>query len=191
MSGPARPLTSTAVDWTGYAIFDPEVDRPLHEVGRREAKRHFDKLMAGKEERKAQLSALLERDAGLALGDDDAAISALDHWYRDRLEPDPQRPHRLAPEWYSVVNDMGLHLGDVAITRCPWLRWELFVWGRKDVSYQRPVLMGFRIPDAKYNVDPDWSIAAVGHAQLRGQPVDDEELVPLLHRITETADGRF
>ena len=156
MSGPARPLTSTAVDWTGYAIFDPEVDRPLHEVGRREAKRHFDKLMAG-----------------------------------TRLEPDPQRPHRLAPESYSVVNDMGLHLGDVAITRCPWLRWELFVWGRKDVSYQRPVLMGFRIPDAKYNADPDWSIAAVGHAQLRGQPVDDEELVPLLHRITETADGRF
>lgn len=178
------------MDWTGYEIFDPEVDRPLHEVDRRRAKRHFERLMAQKEERKSQLAGLLARNDGPGLGDDDASVSALDRWYRERLQADPQRPHRLLPEWYSVVNDMALHLGDLAIARCPWLHWELFVWGRKDASYHRPVLMGFRVPNGRYNVDPDWSIAAIGHAQLSGQPVDAEELVPMLHLVAEHAEGR-
>jgi hypothetical protein len=179
------------VDWTGYEIFDPEVDRPLNEVTRAEARRHFDKLMAQKDERNAQLAALLVRNRGPELGDDDAAISALDHWFRDRVEPDPERPHRLLPEWYSVGNDMALHLGDVAIARSPWLHWELFTWGKKDVAYQRPVLMGFRVPDKRYNVDLDWNLAVIGHRQVTGQPLEDEELVPMLHRIAEHAEGRF
>jgi hypothetical protein len=178
------------VDWTGYEVFDPEVDRPLHEVSRAQARRHFDKLMAEKEERKAMLAALLERD-GLELGDDDASISALDHWYRDRVEPDPERSNRLFPEWYSVANDMALHLGDVAISRSPWLRWELYVWGKKNASYHRPVLMGFRVPHDKYNVDLDAAVVGLGLRRVTGQAVDDEELVPLTHLLAEHAEGRF
>lgn len=51
------------MDWTGYELFDPGVDGPLARVSLEQARMHFDKLMAEREERKAQLAALLARDA--------------------------------------------------------------------------------------------------------------------------------
>jgi hypothetical protein len=179
------------VDWTGYDVFDPEVDRPLQQVGRKEAKRHFDKLMAEKEERKALLAALMQRNEGPALGDDDASISALDHWFRENVEPDPTQPHRLLPEWYSVVTDMALHLGDVAIARSPRLRWELYVWGRKNANYQRPVLMGFDTSNSRYNVDLAAGLAGIGLRQVKGMELEDEELVRMRRRIADAAVGVF
>ncbi len=47
---------------------------------------------------------------------------------------------------------------------CPGLRWEFFTWGKKDVSYQRHVIMGFsRVPSPKYNLDLEAAVAAYGH----------------------------
>ena len=37
-----------SVDWADYVPFDPGVDRPLHEVSRREARAAFQRLMAFK-----------------------------------------------------------------------------------------------------------------------------------------------
>jgi hypothetical protein len=179
------------VDWTGYDVFDPEVDGPLQKASRAQARRHFDRLMAEKPERKAQLAALMQRNSGPALGDDDAAIAALEHWFREQVEADPAQPHRLVPEWYSVVTDMGLHLGDVAIARSPNLRWELYVWGARNVNYQRPVLMGFETPDPKYNVDLAAGLAGLGLRQAQGMALEDEELVPMLRRIADAAVGVF
>jgi hypothetical protein len=179
------------MDWSGYEVFDPEVDRPLQEVSRAQARRHFDKLMAEKEDRQALLAALLQRNGGPALEADDAAISALDHWFRERVEADPDQPHRLLPEWYSVVNDLALHLGDVAIARNRQLRWELFVWGRRNANFQRPVLMGFEVPNPRFSVDLVAELVVIGHRQVKGMELDDEEFVPLLHRITEAAEGSF
>jgi hypothetical protein len=39
------------------------------------------------------------------------------------------------PEWYSVVHDVALFLGDLMIARCPELRWEFFTGGKKNVAY--------------------------------------------------------
>src|SRR5262249_24477501 len=74
------------------------------------------------------------------------------------------RPGRLAPVWYSIVNDIALFLGDVMIQRHPELRWEFFIWAKKDISYQRHVIMGFnRVSNPKYNIDIDAAVAAYGH----------------------------
>jgi hypothetical protein len=68
------------------------------------------------------------------------------------------------PEWYSVVNDVALFLGDVILERCPGLRWEFFTGGKKDVAYQRHVIMGFsRVPNSKFNVDIDRNVATYAH----------------------------
>jgi hypothetical protein len=81
----------------------------------------------------------------------------------DRLAP--QRPGSLLPDWYSVVNDVALFLGDVMIERHPNLHWEFFTWGKKNASYQRPVIMGFGTEDPKFrtNLDVHRGVATYGH----------------------------
>jgi hypothetical protein len=39
----------------------------------------------------------------------------------------------LLPDWYSVVNDLALFLGETMIERCSTLRWEFFTGGKKNV----------------------------------------------------------
>jgi len=94
----------------------------------------------------------------------DEGLQDLNDWFSDNVEPDPQKPGRLLPDWYSVVNDVALFLGETMIERYPTLRWEFFTGGKKDVAYQRRVIMGFtQVPNAKYNVDIDRNVAAYGH----------------------------
>jgi hypothetical protein len=94
----------------------------------------------------------------------DTAIQDLNDWFVANVEPDPDNPGRLSPEWYSVVHDVALFLGDLIIERCPGLRWEFFTGGKNDVAYQRQVLAGFtQVPNSKYNLDLDRRVATYGH----------------------------
>jgi hypothetical protein len=162
------------MDWSDYEIFDPGVDRPLKEVSRAQAKTHFDLMMASREERREQLSRLVGRES-LTLGSSDEDLLALERWFRRSVEPDPSASGRLEPTWYSVVNDIGLHLGEVIIERSGRvLRWELYLAGRKNVAYQRPVIMGFTgVANPTYNVDADLAVARYAHALVIGRDPDE------------------
>lgn len=117
---------------------------------------------------------------GVELETSDDAIQRLNDWFRANVEPDPDHPGRLLPDWYSVVNNVALFLGDVMIERCPGLRWEFYVWGKKNVSYQRHAIMGFsQIPDTKYSIDIDRRVAAYGH-----QIVASRGSVPTYGQVT-------
>jgi len=77
--------------------------------------------------------------------------------------------------WYAVVNDIALFLGDTMIERCPNLAWVMFDKGKKDISFQRHVIMGFsKVPNPKYNVDVDLIIGMYGH-RIVGEKDDDAE----------------
>jgi len=119
--------------------------------------------MAEKQARIEMLRQLLKAN-GVDLSDTDDGILRLNEWFLANVEPDPEQPGRLLPEWYSVVNDVALFLGEVIIERCPGLRWEFFIGGKKDAAYQHHVIMGFsRAPNPKFNVDIDRNVATYGH----------------------------
>lgn len=171
-------------NWDGYEVYDPGVYGPLHTLPRAEARRAFTRLMEAKPERIAMLRRLL-RANGVELANTDAAIQNLNDWFLANVKADPEKPGRLLPEWYSVVNDMALFLGDVIIERCPGLHWEFYIWGKKNVSYQRPVIMGFsQVANPKYNVDLDRIIAACGH-----RVVSTRGSVPAYGRVTVRGVG--
>ena len=70
----------------------------------------------------------------------------------------------MLPELYSVVLDIALFLGEALIERCPGLHWEFFTCGKKNISYQKPVIMGFsQVPNPKYILDLDWVVSGYGH----------------------------
>lgn len=154
---------TVSVDWDSYEIYDPGVAGPLTTLSRSDARRAFNQLMEAKPARIEMLRQLLANN-GVELGTSDDAIQSLNDWFRANVEPDPAHPGRLLPDWYSVVNDVALFLGDVIIERGPGLRWEFFTSGKKNVSYQRHVIVGFgKVPNSKYNIDIDRRVAAYGH----------------------------
>ena len=169
-----------------YPIFDPGVYGPLHEVSRKEARAHYEKLMAEKEERKSMLAELLARH-GVELDGSDKSVQACNDWFRAEVEEDPANPGRLAPVWYSIGNDIGLRLGDLLIERAPNLRWEMFTAGKKDLAYQRPVIMGFAVKNPKYNVDFDHLVGVYGHQVVRGQKVEPDRFVAALRSAESKA----
>lgn len=164
-----------SVDWGDYEPFDPGIHGPLHEVPRREARAAFGRLMAAKGARIEALRQLLKRN-GVDLDTNDDALQDLNDWFRREVEPDPSNDGRLRPIWYSVVNDLGLFLGEVIIGRSSNVHWTFFDKGAKDVSFQRHVLTGFsKVKNAKYNVDLDRLVATYGHRVSSGQEVEDDE----------------
>ena len=157
------------IDWGSYEVFDPDVDRPLGELTRAEAKSAYVRLMDAKSQRLDVLVQLLERN-----GVDPGDLSDVDHWFSVSVEPNPDLLHRLANRWYGVVNDIGLYLGDLSI----WfsggsLRWEFFTKGRRSSGYQRHVVVGFDVPNPSYYVDFDLAVSTYGHRIIAGLPVRD------------------
>lgn len=165
-----------AIDFSEYVCFDPGVDRPLDQVTRAEAKAHFNLVMEQKEERITQLKALVAK-SGITLTGTDKSIQQLNDWFFKHVEPSPTDTDSLKPIWYSVVNDISLFLGELVIRRSEGkLRWELFTYGKRDVSYQRPVLMGFtKVKDKKYNRDLDLAIGMYGHRVISHEADDERD----------------
>jgi hypothetical protein len=151
------------ISWDSYEIYDPGVFGPLRTLPRREARFAYDHSMAEMSTRVEMLRELL-RANGAELSDTDDGLRRLNAWFFANVEPDPEQPGRLLPEWYSVVHDVGVFLGEALIARCPGLRWEFYVWGKKNAAYQRPVIMGFsKVPYPKFNMDFDRNAAAYAH----------------------------
>lgn len=175
------------ISWSDYDIYDPGFLGLPADLSRQDAKDAFSRLMAARKARRVCLGALLRANE-VALFDDDASVQRLNGWYLENVSEDPDRRGRLLPEWYSVVNDIGLYLGDIAIKRHAELRWELYVSGKKDVSYQRHVLMGFtRVSNPKFNFDLDGGVAGLGHRVVAGLPADKSAFARWLGEIDKLA----
>lgn len=156
-----------SVKWDGYGIYDPGPYGPLDALPRPEARQAFNKIMEAKPRRIEMLVNLLKAN-GIVLNDDKSSIQDLNDWYRRNVAEDPSAPGRLIPDWYSVASDIGLFLGDLFIARHPVLRWEFFTWGKKNVSYQRHVIMGFGKPEWRTNLDICRQVGVYGHRIISG-----------------------
>jgi len=168
------------IDWGSYEIYDPGVYGPSATLSRADARFAFDKLMEEKSQRLEMLAELVELN-GMELDRTDAGVQGLDDWFRSQVEEDPESPGRLLGDWYSVVNDIALFLGEVMIERHPKLRWELFTAGRKNASYQEAVIMGFENSGVlNWDINLNWQVAGHGVAIVQGMRVDDDNFVGLL-----------
>ena len=168
------------VDWAGYEPYVPPHAGPVYELTPKQARESFERAMVAKPARIEQLRHLLEAN-GLVPGDDDESVQHLNDWFRKSVEPNPDDPSRLENLWYAVVFDVGLFLGDLMIRRGPGLRWELFRSGRRDVAYQKHVIVGFtKVANPKYNVDIDRVVATYGHQIITRDEVDPGLFVAVL-----------
>jgi Family of unknown function (DUF6278) len=153
------------VDWDEYDPYHPQVNKPLRELPRKEARAAYDRMMDTKSERIEALKRLLQAN-GIELDDSDESIQAMNDWFRRELEPDPEDKGAPDPQWFSVIHDIGMYLGDLIVKRAPGLEWRFFDKRKTDMSYQHPVIMGFDVPNRNYNVDPPWLVNLHAHRLL-------------------------
>ncbi len=104
-----------------------------------------------------------------------AGIQALNDFYGANVEADRRDPERLAARWYAVGLDVGLFIGDAIIERVPGVEWRLFTGSWRDISHHRPVLMGFDVPNPRYNVDPERVVGVHGYRIIAGLPVEADQ----------------
>ena len=143
------------IEFGGYEPYIPIVadPRPLHLASRAEAKAEFDDLMARRAERRQAFRALLER-AGVARPDEPLDLDAVDAWFARNVRLQEGSTERFESVWYAVMTDYGITLGDLLIEAHPWLSWVFWTRHKKDDSYQRAVVAGFRsVPKPHYYVD--------------------------------------
>lgn len=154
--------------WDGYEPYSPLLPRPHNELSRSEAKAEYKNLMASRSERRDELENLL-RANGQQLLTDDQGLGALNDWFIANVEASSANAGGPSSWWFAVINDLALFLGDVIIERAPNLRWELFTGGKRDISYQRPVIMGFsKVKNPKYNLDVDRLLVTWAHQAIKG-----------------------
>jgi hypothetical protein len=163
-----------SVNWDDYEPFDPGVGQPLHELPRSEARAVYERMMAAKPERIEMLKGLLAVN-GIDLDGTDEAVQAMNDWFRAELEPNPRDPGEPARLWSGVAYDIGLYLGDLLIERAPALEWRFFDKGKRDLSYQHPVIMGFDVPNPKYNVDLPWAVRMYAYGLLNDAAEGEED----------------
>lgn len=142
-------------------------------MSRKSASREYEHLMAQKSYRIDQLRKLLAAN-DIELTETLDGVRALEQWYVANVEPDPTGRFVMASIWYSVANDIALFLGDLLIQMRPHLRWDLYTWDKKNISYQRPVVMGFKVPNPRYNVDFNRVVALYGRSIVE----NDDDMGP-------------
>lgn len=183
---------AVSVSWDGYERFDLGVSGRYAEVPRREARQAFNRFLEARPGRIEGLGVLLGAN-GIDLGTDDASVQALNDWFFDHVEADPDVPGTLGDPWYSVAFDIAMYLGDVMVERHPNLRWEFFIWGKRNVAYQSPVIMGFGTEDPKLRTNLDLidmvtaygvqiiesrgSFAEHGVVEVRGAKIDVDAIM--------------
>jgi hypothetical protein len=155
---------AVSIDWGGYEPYEPGIAASPVTLPRVEARQAFKRCMETKSARIEMLSRLLQTN-GVDLDTSDAAIQDFNEWFYARVEADPENPGQLLPNWYSVIHDAALFLGDVMIERHPNLHWEFFTWGKKNVAFQKHVIMGMSTEDPKFrtNIDIDRMVSMYAH----------------------------
>lgn len=135
-------MASRAIEsWASYPLNEQDPYWILQELPRTEARAQFERAMTSKSDRIVALRNLLE-PVGNSLDGSDRDVQLLNDWFVEAMSPlsGTDTPDGVS---LSVCEDVALYLGDLMISRHPELHWEFFTWGKKNVSYQCHVIMGF------------------------------------------------
>lgn len=178
-------ISGKETDFTGYEIYDSGVETsgPPEQWRRSDAEKSFHYFVDNLDKRIAMLNWLTTRNDGPKLDFTDESVAALNEWFVDRAEPNPDQenwPGGLTAEWYSVVADTKAYLGEILRKRKPHLRWELCTRSKKDVDYQKPVIAGFtNVPNKSYHIDYGRIVAVLGVRIVKNELREDSRRILL------------
>ena len=140
-----------------YTIFDPQVDGPCHLLSRKEARKSFNWFLSQKDARQHIFWEEMRRK-GYTKPDSHDELCVM--FERVLIDAVAESGHQLAGYHYSLCLDMGICLGEALIRLSPDVRWVLCTFGKTNVYYHRPVLIGFDVPNKTFSYDFDYGLCA-------------------------------
>lgn len=157
-----------------YQIFDPCVHGPLHQLERGRAAEAFDWFMLNIPVRLSELSKLVAVD-GVVLDYSEDSVAKLHDWFFDVANEERQAGNvSPSPELFSVCNDIGVYVSEYVIrTTRSAVTWQFYTADKKGLSYQRPVLAGFGVPNKSYCVDVDYLLCTYAFRILKTGKKDE------------------
>jgi hypothetical protein len=171
-----------------YDIFDPEVTTGLAKCDAKTAEAFFRRYTGTIGDRVNLLQAWMANGGkhgnrqALNLDFSKESIENLQNWLdqellNERKGPSPDRAYLL-----SLGTDVGMYLGECIRRKASSVEWRMFTGSKKDIAFQRPVLMGFNTPNKKYNIDCGFLAGQYVHRLLDGQPPEAGWFVKIVER---------
>jgi len=164
-----------------YVIFDPQVDRPLHELPRKDAQAAYDWFLSQKDLR-IQVLKRYACELGFAVEDETNAIEHLHDLLVAEVREDGVRAVP-TPRVFSLCHDIAVFISEMLIRNGTSLKWAFHTAGKNDLSYHRPVINGFNVKNRNYSVDIDYVLCQYAHRLSQG---GDQE-AGLLRRIYQSS----
>lgn len=118
-------------------------------------------------------------DAGINLDYSIESVKKIDKWFPSIIKPNEKDESLPNAKSFSICNDLSMYLGAIITRNCPMVEWKLNTIKPSDVSYHRPVLMGFNVRNKNYNVDFDLVLCQYSHRILKGE-IEDGLLVKMI-----------
>ena len=160
-----------------YSIFDPKVDMPLHELPRKEARAAYDWFLSQRESR-IQVLTQYSLESGICLKKN--GIEKLHNLLVAEVHKEGLREVPTA-RVYSLCNDIAIFISEMLIRNSASLKWKFYVAHERDVSYHRPVIVGFKVKSKR--VDIDFILCQYAHRLSQG----GEKEEGFLRRIYDSA----
>lgn len=137
-----------------YTLFNPRVDRPLHEVTTKVAEVAYDGFIDDLNERLFQLRRLVATAGyGTPLDFSKESLETLHDFFYDFSKQDfEKKPEHPSPHFLSLCHDAGIYISSMLLTKNHNLYWTLSRI-KGDITFHKPVIRGFNVKNEKYGKD--------------------------------------
>jgi|GEM_PF-5970307 len=157
-----------------YSIFDPKVNRPLHELPRQEAQAAYNWFIENIPVRLEELKGLLLND-GIDLDFSDRSLIELHEWFFSIVQEEwysgNERP---SSELFSICLDIGVYIAEMVKTQSPRITWSFYTTETRGLYFQRPVITGFDVKNKDYHVDFDHLLCLYAFRILKSGKKEDD-----------------
>lgn len=156
-----------------YEVFKPKLSKPCNLATRREAQDAYDWYIASIPERIEILKDFVA-ECGYPVSEGRDFLPVLNDFYFGVCSEiiGQEKP---GPLEFSLASDINMLLGDLLVRKFETLDWAFHTFGKSDVNYQWPVIMGFsNMKNKKYSREFFQPIGAYAIRIIRGKPKEDD-----------------
>ncbi|MDH5630919.1 MAG: hypothetical protein OEY96_12280 [Gammaproteobacteria bacterium] len=165
-----------------YKIFDPKVNRPLHEVSSGDAREAYNWFIENIPERLKEISDLLNSD-NINLDLSDNSLVELHDWFIEIVQEERSYGNASpSPELFSVCNDIAIYIAEMIRKEGQNIDWNFYTTNSKGLSYQRPVLIGFNVKNKDFHIDIDILICQYAFRILKTNKIEEDRFLKIFEK---------
>ncbi|MEP4197001.1 MAG: hypothetical protein ABJL99_15355 [Aliishimia sp.] len=161
-----------------YDVFQPKLAKPCHLAERKEAKVAYEWYVDSVSERIEILKDFVAKCDYPILEGRDLLPVLNDFFFGVCAEIKGQE--KPGPLEFSLASDINMYIGNLLMQKFDNLHWAFHTFGKSDINYQSPVIMGFsKVKNKKYSREFFGPIGGYAIRIVQGKPKEDDLFLKL------------